>query len=343
MLAVAIPGPNAEGAAKEAGGLIAGARAAVARLNSAGGLRGESVRVTVTEDGCTADGALAAARSIIAAQPAAVIGHPCPSAATAAAREYAAAHILFLAVGPRHSALTDRRAGPTVFRLGGRDDRQGSFSGLWLAEKFPGQPLALISDRTLYARRLIEQVRATLVSKNNVNSTVIPIIAGEKDYPAQIAQLKKIQPVAIYFAGFPLEAAVIYRELRTLGLSTPILGADAIAAKELSDAIANSPDGVIHAVRPIRPITDADWSLFADVAVEAWAAAALASANLDGPTLAATLQSKPFDIADVGNLETRLARTRIFGRTSGFDGKGDATAPFYEVLELRGGTLRPVQ
>ena len=140
-----------------------------------------------------------------------------------------------------------------------------------------------------------------------------------------------------------VEAAVIYRELRTLGLSTPILGADAIAAKELSDAIANSPDGVIHAVRPIRPITDADWSLFADVAVEAWAAAALASANLDGPTLAATLQSKPFDIADGGNSETRLARTRIFGRTLGFDGKGDATAPFYEVLELRGGTLRPVQ
>ena len=78
--------------------------------------------------------------------------------------------------------------------------------------------------------------------------------------------------------------------------------------------------------------------------MKAWAAAALTtSANLDGPTLAATLQSKPFGIADGGNLETRLARTRIFGRTFQFDGKGDATAPFYEVLELRGGTLRPVQ
>ena len=73
VLAVAVPGPNAEGAAKEAGGLIAGARAAVARINSAGGLRGESVRVTAVEDGCTADGAIAAARSIIAAQPAAVL------------------------------------------------------------------------------------------------------------------------------------------------------------------------------------------------------------------------------------------------------------------------------
>ena len=65
-------------------------------------------------------------------KPAFVVGHPCSGSAVAAASLYGAAGIVFIAPGVRHPALTAKRAGMTVFRLAGRDDRQGDAAAHWL-------------------------------------------------------------------------------------------------------------------------------------------------------------------------------------------------------------------
>ena len=49
-----------------------------------------------------------------------------------------------LAPATRHPALTEPRAGPTIFRLAGRDDRQGASAGTYLARKFAGKPVAVV-------------------------------------------------------------------------------------------------------------------------------------------------------------------------------------------------------
>ena len=65
-----------------------------------------------------------------------------------------------------HPQLTAKRAGPTIFRLAGRDDRQGVAAAHLIARDFKGQKVALVQDRTLYARSIFDQAMAELKDRN---------------------------------------------------------------------------------------------------------------------------------------------------------------------------------
>ena len=77
------------------------------------------MEIVERDDNCAAKEAEEAARALIAQGVALVVGHPCAAAAIAAAKVYAPAGIVFLAPATRNPALTEPRAGPTIFRLGG--------------------------------------------------------------------------------------------------------------------------------------------------------------------------------------------------------------------------------
>lgn len=191
-----------------------------------------SSTLRIETDGCTAAGGVDAARRLVAAGARLVVGHPCSNAALAAAKVYAAAGIPFVAAGVRHADLTDKRAGPLVFRLGGRDDHQIADTVTELAERVRGRRLAIIHDRTRYQRRLAEGVARGLGTIASSIQT-FPIVAGEKGYEPIVAALKVRPPDVIYLALFATEARVISATLRRSGLKRLIVLADTAAtAKE---------------------------------------------------------------------------------------------------------------
>ncbi|MDZ4841887.1 MAG: ABC transporter substrate-binding protein [Hyphomicrobium aestuarii] len=180
----------------------------------------------VEADGCTANGGADAARRLVEKGVKLVFGHPCASAAIAAAKVYAAAGVAFIAVGARHPDLTDKRAGPLVFRLGGRDDRQAADTALALQDSVRGRKLAIVHDRTRYQRRLADGISAAF--KGIVADTqVYPIIAAEKGYEALITALRVRAPDMVYLALFPTEARVIASALLRAGLKPSIIFAEA--------------------------------------------------------------------------------------------------------------------
>jgi branched-chain amino acid transport system substrate-binding protein len=200
------------------------------------GADGAEVIVTDVDDGCDAGRAEGAARLIIAGKPDLVIGHPCPAAAIAAARIYAAANVVFIALGVRHPDLTDKRAGPTIFRLAGRDDRQGPAAADELAVRSPLGRIAIVQDRTAYARGLTAAVTAALAARNLPPPVVVPIVAGRRDYDQDLAKLKTAPPEAVFFAGYPPEAAVVLRGLRKAGIGAAMIASDANATEEFARA-----------------------------------------------------------------------------------------------------------
>ena len=182
--------------------------------------------VHVEADRCAASGGADAARRLVAKGVKLVFGHPCASAAMSAAKVYAAAGVAFIAVGARHPDLTDKRAGPLVFRLGGRDDRQATDTALALQDRVRGRKLAIVHDRTRYQRRLADGVNVAL--KGIVADTqVYPIIAAEKGYEALITALRVRAPDVVYLALFPTEARVIANALLRAGLKPSKIFAEA--------------------------------------------------------------------------------------------------------------------
>jgi branched-chain amino acid transport system substrate-binding protein len=110
-----------------------GAGMAVADLNARGGVLGQSVKLIVGDDFCDPDQAMALARKFVSDGVVFVAGHLCSHSSIPAAKVYEEANILMISPGSSSAKLTDE-GGSNVFRVDGRDDRQGAMAGDYLAE-----------------------------------------------------------------------------------------------------------------------------------------------------------------------------------------------------------------
>ncbi|MEQ1715108.1 MAG: branched-chain amino acid ABC transporter substrate-binding protein [Hyphomicrobium sp.] len=227
-IAVAGPLTGPYAAATEA--IALGARAAAALLS-----KSESVpyEVFVKDDACDAAKAEEVATAIVAEDFDLVLGHPCPKAALAATKVYAAADVTFIATETRHPDLTLKRAGPSIFRLSGRDDAQGLDAARYLADSFTGKTIAIVHDRTLFAKTIGEQAVAALKAKK-IEVIAATIVAGEKEYGKLTAKIKDAD--AVFFAGFPLEAGFIMKSLRAAGSKATLLATDSVATAEFTSS-----------------------------------------------------------------------------------------------------------
>lgn len=360
-IAVAAPltGPQAaEGAA-----IKAAAEWAVAEINVGGGIDGEKLELTFADDQCLQGRALDAASQLAAGhrgrRPALVVGHPCAASAIAAARIYADAGLLFIATAPRHPDLTAKRAGKTIFRLAGRDDIQGIATGNFLAAAYQGRRIALVHDRTHYARGLVDQVKAALADSAQPTPPEFGIVASEKDYSATVTALATVKADVIYFAGFPTEAMTLWTQLDG-SLSRPdFVGADAIADAAVQRASITpvstgqppregSAPGKFLVVLPYTALDAAGAeplaarlssarlmpsasAIAAYAAIESWAAAArdlrTTSAVIDAASTADRLEGKPFPT--------------VIGSVA-FDAAGDARLPSFGVATYAEGRWKTV-
>jgi branched-chain amino acid transport system substrate-binding protein len=327
-----------QGARSDAGRDIRrAARLAAENINESGGLLGERVSLVPVDDGCSVAQAEAAARSLVAEEVAIVIGHPCTGAAVAAARIYAANDVLFIASATRHPDLTDARAGPGVFRLDGRDDRQGTRVGHYLVERFKGEPLAIVYDGSRYAQTLVKDVRAVLKENGVTDIVSASVRGGQKDYAKLVDQLAKAKTKAVFFAAFPMEGALLLRQMRDAGLDTVFIGGDAMATSSFAETAGAAADGALallphdeareNADRAARVLDGAlsGTLLSTYAAIEAW--------------MAAATQAGSTDTADVSDQLSRGRFETVLGPLS-FDEKGDARIPSYDIVVWRNGAWR---
>lgn len=319
--------------------------------------RGAPPRMVIEDDGCRPETAKGAAEALVALKPALAIGHPCPAAAIAAAPIYAAAGIPFLAIGVRHPDLTDRRAGPTIFRLSGRDDRQGEAAARTLLASAPGRRIAIIQDRTAYSRAISGSTVAALEQLGVVSATVLPIVAGRRQYDAEIAKLAEINVEATLFAGYPSEAAVILRGMRRAGIKGLLLGSDANATADFANAvreidgsdrvavlmpaIVNNSFSEMAAARSPETTRDANISrdhplrVLAMAAVEIWLQSRDDVAASD-PSSAGQIAARPSVAAApplAAIIGARHHATSALGEIS-FDQRGDARLPSFAAATL---------
>ena len=306
---IVVAGPSSGAHAAETLATKQGAERAAVVINAHGGIAGEQLNITTADDGCTAATAQAAARNLVERHADLVLGHPCEAAALSAAAVYGPAGVLFIATLNRHAALTAKRAGPSIFRLSGRDDRQGEEVARILASRAGGHGVAIVHDRTRYARRIADAATDALKGLN-ITAKVVAIVAGEKDYSRQAQELRDAD--AVFFAGFPLEAGLLLRALRASGSQALFIGSDSIATAEFTETFGAQAKGVM-AMAPTRQAADQA----AESAVNLVAtAASRAGAALD----------RAKSVQDA--LDPTSAPV--------FDTSGDARVASFEMIELSG-------
>lgn len=277
----------------------AGVERAVATLNDEGGVLGQRLVVEAVDDGCQAATGEGSARTLTAKAPALVVGHPCSSAASAAAPVYAAANILFITPDARHASVTAGRKGATVFRLAGEDRRQGDAAASWLLANAPGRRIAIVHDRTAYAKSVAEPAALALKAAGMTDVPVLTIVASRRDYSEIAAKAKALGTEALVFAGYPDEAAIILKNLQQAGATPRVLGSDSAATPEFAGAARAYPGGA-EALLPANP--GASLEARAEAAVEVWARAARDANTLAAPQIAERLRSREVETRAMGPL-----------------------------------------
>jgi branched-chain amino acid transport system substrate-binding protein len=309
------------------GSNLTGAEIAVADFNAQGGVRGERIELIVADDFCDPDQAVVAAKKLIDAGVVLAIGHHCSHSTLPASEVYAAAGGLMITPFTTNPRLTEQGFSG-VFRLCGRDDRQSRIAGTMLAERFGGQPIAILHDSTVYGQGLAELVQARLNERGIGEVLFEGIQRSLVDYSEVVDKLQAMEVEILYFAGLRYEPGLIMRQAYDRGYRPQLVASDGVGGEEFAMIAGPAAEGTLMTYLAPPPATAENAHLAERFAargyagsfglgtfrsyavVQAWAQAVERAGTFAPAAVADALRAHEFDT--------------VVGRI-GFDEKGDVT------------------
>lgn len=338
-LTIAVIGPMSGQFAEFGAQLRAGVEQAVVDINASAGVNGRQITVIHEDDACDPAKAVTAAAKVAARRVSLVIGHFCSRASIPASRVYAQAGILQISPASTHPELTIKRAGPTIFRLSGRDDQQAKVAARYIAQKNNGRDLAIVHDESVFGLWLASQARRAIKAAG-LNEPRLEALSG--DLNKLVARLKTAGAETVYFTGNHSSAARMVLELRKQGMDTRLIGSNALATQEFWQATGAAGEGTVltalwdprshPAAQAVvaklraRRIEPERFVLFAYTAVEVWALAARSAGSVEAKVVSKYLSKEKF--------------STVLG-TFSFDQKGDPSLSFFRLHKWRAGRYTP--
>jgi branched-chain amino acid transport system substrate-binding protein len=296
---------------------------AVAALNGQGGVLGQTITVVPVDDYCRGDQAVAAAEKLVAAGVVLVVGHQCSGAAIPASEVYERAGILMISNAATNPQLTERGL-RHVFRVVGRDDRQGAMAGDYLVEHWAGRKIALVHDGEAYGAGLAAEAKKRLDAGGVQAAVVEQITRGLADYGDVVARLAAAGVEVVYYGGYAPEAGLLIRQSDGAGLAAQYVASDGISTEDFWLIGGPAAEGTLMTSFPDPGAGPAAAEVIAQfraaniepfgvmlqsyAAVQVWAQAVEQAGTFAAEALAAALRAAEFDTA--------------LGRI-GFDAKGD--------------------
>ena len=295
----------------------------VAELNATGGVLGQQVELLMVDDYCDPAQAVAAAKKLVEARVAAVIGHYCSGASIPASKVYAEAGILMISPYSTNPTLTEQGFA-NVFRVVGRDTLQATMVADYLAERWGDQDIAIVHDGQAYGKGIAEEALRRLGEHGVTDILFEAIEPGQTDYLKLIDKLQAEGIDALYFGGYTAETGLIIRQARSRGYDLQMIGSDALTSEYFEHVAGPAAVGV-RFVSYADPRTNEEaaalvekfrangyepegLTLYSYAGVQVWAQAVEKAGTIEPKAVVAALRTHEFDT--------------VLG-TIGFDEKGD--------------------
>jgi branched-chain amino acid transport system substrate-binding protein len=322
-----------------------GAGMAVENLNARGGVLGQRIELVAGDDFCDPDQAVALARKFASDGVVFVAGHWCSHASIPAAKIYDQAGILMVAPGSASAILTDQ-GGSNVFRVCGRDDRQGAMVADYLVDHWAGKEIAIVDDGTTWGVGVADGARRRLDERGvklAVDETITP---GEEEYSTLIAKMQTAGVDVFFLGGYHREAGLIFRQAHDRGYELELIANSAMALEDFPMIAGPGLEGTLMAAMTYtgdrshakdvvaqfhaQGYEPLGYTLYAYAAVQVWAQAVEAAGSLDLDAVIDAMHSRQFDTV-LGNI--------------GFDEKGDVTGfePWGWYVWQADGTYVPLE
>jgi branched-chain amino acid transport system substrate-binding protein len=231
---VAIAGPMVGTSSSVGVQYRVGVAAAVQALPG-GKLLGREVVLNTYDDRCNPEIAKAVAYEVVQSSPAVVIGHSCSDSTIAAAPVYAENGLLQITPASSNPRVTEMGIG-TLFRMIGRDDRQGEIAAERLATAHGDRRIGVLYFPGTYSRGLTDVTIAALARRGIEPVVVIEAVSSSPSYLDEIGRFEAAGAEVLYLVGGGLDSAVFLRQARQLGAGFAVLSSDTLVSKTFIDA-----------------------------------------------------------------------------------------------------------
>ncbi len=287
-----------------------GAEMAVKDINAAGGVLGKQLKLEIGDDQCDPKQAVQVANDFVKKGVVFVDGHFCSGSTIPASAVYAEEEILDITPASTNPVLTEdayAKGIKTLFRTCGRDDKQGSFAGPWIAKTYAGKKVAVLDDRSPYGQGLADETTKNMEASGLKPAMRDTYTAGEKDFSALISKMKEAGIDVVYIGGYHPDSALMLRQGREQGMTAVFISADATNSLEFWQISGPAGEGMrfsaaasainFPSAKDVVARFRADkyepegYTLSTYAAMQAWAAAVTKAGTTDSEKVADVLRS----------------------------------------------------
>ena len=335
---IVVQGPITGSEATFGAQMKAGAEAAVADINAAGGLLGRQIELAVEDDKCDGTESTSVANRVAGSGAVFVAGSFCSGASIPASAVYAESNIVMISPASTNPKFTDQRPGPGVFRTCGRDDQQGPTAADYILKNFAGKNIAILHDKSPYGEGLAMETEKALKAGGLEPVLSDSFNKGDTDFSALVSKLKQANVDLVYAGTYHTEAGNLVKQLRQQGVQAPLMAGDALVAAEFWTIAGNDGEGTLMTFSPdpakdpknadiVKKFADAGtkaegYVLYTYASIQAWAEAVKTAGTTDFEPVVKALSEGKFSTV-IGEID--------------FDDKGDVTLPGYVVYKWSNG------
>ena len=226
---------------------IRGAKLAEKQVNAGGGINGTPISVVIYDNNSTTQGTVNAVNKAIDDKVIAILG-PGRSTHDQAVSPIIKENAIPALIGGTAVQLTNH-GNPWFFRVRPDDSIYGSAIAEFLIKDLRLTKIGILHDMDAFGTGGADIVIETLKKNNIVPVRRERYSVGTKDYTAQLLNMKNAgaEGVALYTTNSE-DAAVVFRQIRELGISWKIVGCPASASQVVVELAKDASEGAYAAV-----------------------------------------------------------------------------------------------
>ncbi|GFO61411.1 branched-chain amino acid ABC transporter substrate-binding protein [Geomonas silvestris] len=228
---------------------LEGMKMAADEINAAGGVLGKKIEIVEADDrGDKQEGASVTQKFVSRDKVVAIVGDPTTGITKVAAPVAQKAGVVLLSAGA---------TGPGVVEIGDYIFRDTLLDSIaipacieFFAKDMKFKKVAIVtSDNNDYSVGLSQTFRDAAKKVPEINIVADEKVKdGDKDFSAQITNIKAKKPDVILFSGYYTEGALIMKEARKQGLKCPMFGGDGLFSPKFIELGGQAVEGSMSAL-----------------------------------------------------------------------------------------------
>lgn len=227
---------------------LEGMKIAADEVNAAGGINGKKIEIVEADNrGDKQEGASVAQKLISRDNVVAILGDPTTGISKVVAPIAQKAQVVLLSAGATGPGLVE--VGDYIFRNTLLDSVAIPACIDYFAKELKYKKVAIVtSDNNDYSVGLSQTFRDAAKGKGIEIVADEKVKDGDKDFSAQVTNIKAKKPDVIFYSGYYTEAALIMKEARKQGIKANMFGGDGLFSPELIKLGGDAVEGSMAAL-----------------------------------------------------------------------------------------------